>query len=185
MIDLLRLAIEDNGTTFSLECQVSDEAYFKDVYLDKILIDTQDTYNDSGPSSSAYTLKTFTGKEKSFSIEKDTTIPLDLKHNILFVWICTKGTPSADTPCGKGKTNTIGVAVYIKEFYESLICVLKDITNKSECHIPKEFITKYLQFKGFIYALEAEHYTQACEWYKNFFLDTNTTTLKSTCSCGK
>lgn len=185
MVDILKLAIEEEGSALSLSCSVKTDSYYKNVYLDKILIDTQENYSDSGPSDSAYTLKTFTDNTKTFSIDKDTTIPIDLKHNIIYIWIVTKGSPTADVPCGKDNKNTLGVAVYIKEIYEIILCALRELASGNKCNIPKNFIDKYFQYKGLIYALDTEHYLQANSWYKKFFNGTTSTTTNTGCSCGK
>ena len=185
MVDILKLAIEDEGTSFSLQCAIKSDSYYDNVFLDKILIDTQDTYSDSGPSTSAYTLKTFESNTKSYTLDKDTSIPLDLKNNIIYVWIVTKGTPSSDTPCGQDNVNTLGVAVYIKSIYEGIMCTLSELANADDCSIPKNFINKYLQYKGLIYALDTKHYAQANSWYSKFFTANTETTINTGCSCGK
>ena len=51
MIRFNELKIEDNYII--IDVQIEEEKYFKDMYIDSIVIDTQDTFIANGPSSKA------------------------------------------------------------------------------------------------------------------------------------
>ena len=57
MIRFNELKIEDNYII--IDVQIEEEKYFKDMYIDSIVIDTQDTFIANGPSSKAIYTKTF------------------------------------------------------------------------------------------------------------------------------
>ena len=57
MIRFNELKIENNYII--IDVQIEEEKYFKDMYIDSIVIDTQDTFIANGPSSKAIYTKTF------------------------------------------------------------------------------------------------------------------------------
>ena len=192
MIQFNKLSIDSNN--LYIDVQVKEDSYYKNVYLDKLYIDNQDSFIQSGPSSKAFstplaaevfsdTIKvtnsdltainetlyyyngkmlenhcydfsgitlpdTFEGEDviidftqagydsdynvaflkgKIFyflnSILTDylppinrarlaldnTKLPYNLNKDLLFVYVKTKGIPTADTPCGKDNEITLGI----------------------------------------------------------------------------
>lgn len=53
MIKFNELKITPNNENLIIDVSIEDAEYFKDVVLDSIIIDTQDTYTQNGPSSKA------------------------------------------------------------------------------------------------------------------------------------
>lgn len=54
MINFNELKITQDGSLLILDVSVKDLEYYKDVYIDSIYVDTQDTYINGGPSSNAH-----------------------------------------------------------------------------------------------------------------------------------
>lgn len=52
MVQFNTLEISNDGSKITIDVSIKEETYFKDVYLESVTIDTQDTYISSGPSSS-------------------------------------------------------------------------------------------------------------------------------------
>lgn len=54
MINFNELKIAQDGSLLTLDVSVKDLEYYKDVYIESVYVDTQDTYINGGPSSNAY-----------------------------------------------------------------------------------------------------------------------------------
>lgn len=54
MIQFNKLSIDSNN--LYIDVQVKEDSYYKNVYLDRLYIDNQDSFIQSGPSSKAYSL---------------------------------------------------------------------------------------------------------------------------------
>ena len=100
MVKFNELKITPDGNSLIIDVSVKDLHYYNNIYLDSIIIDNQDTYVDTGPSSQAIYTKTIEGNEKSFRLELNNSNILSLKDNLFFIYIKVKGIPSFDTPCG-------------------------------------------------------------------------------------
>lgn len=53
MVNFNELKITKDSKHFIIDVSVKNQTYYDDVYIDEILIDTQNTYKDNGPSSKA------------------------------------------------------------------------------------------------------------------------------------
>ena len=53
MIKFNELRITPNNESLIIDVSIEDASYFQNVVLDSIVIDTQDTYTQNGPSSKA------------------------------------------------------------------------------------------------------------------------------------
>lgn len=192
-----------------IDASVIDLPYYNDVFIDSVIIDTQDTYVASGPSNKpVFTLETeieypkiYTdGKQvydlddnsavyamddsgkKHIRIELDSkALSVSLENTVFFIYVCTKGTPAPDTPCGMDNAVTMGVAVNLKTFYKSMVCFIKDTFK--ECELPKRFINAYLRFKAFEMAIKTCHYTEAITIWKKYFMNIRDCTVKLPCGC--
>ena len=67
MIKFNELRISADGK-LHLEAQVRDESYFDNVYIDKIIIDNQDTFTISGQSSTPIFSSTLSHATKTLSL---------------------------------------------------------------------------------------------------------------------
>lgn len=69
MIQFNELRINPQGTRLIIDVSVIDSIYYQNVYLDTISIDTQDTFTESGPSTSTVYKTTISGNSKSTRLE--------------------------------------------------------------------------------------------------------------------
>lgn len=181
MIQFNELRISQSGDRLIIDVSVKDLEYYTNVYLSEILIDTQDTYTESGPSSKAISKK-IENNLKSIRLELSTADMLpSLQDNMFFVYIKTVGNPSPDTPCGEDNSITLGVTLYIYNILQSFLCSLKELDNK--CTIPKLFIDNYLRFKALQLSISTNHYTDAIKYYNKFFKNIDVLQVKSNCKC--
>lgn len=160
------------------------EDYYDNVYIQKIKIDTQDTYASSGPSSNLiYESTTYSSDTKSISIDLTATdfsvSNIDMNKTMFFVYAVAGGSPAEDTPCGMDNVNSLGVTFSMCPIYNETMQYVKEVENT--CELPKAFINKILQLKAIQYSINSGHYTQAIEYYNKFYKNLNVN--PKTCGC--
>ena len=182
MVTFQELRITPDGQKLIIDVSVKDLEYYTNVYLDTIQIDTQDTFVESGPSSEAVYTKTIDGNSKSVRLELGTGDLLPtLNDNLFFVYIRTKGTPAANTPCGMDNVTTLGVVTNLYPLYQQAFGYLKELSDT--CVTPKNFVNFILQYKAFQLAVKTGHYTEAIKYWKRFLQGVKDVTVTSKCGC--
>lgn len=195
MIQFNTLKITQDGKNLIINASVKNLRYYTKVLIGSIVIDNQDTYSASGPSSNPIYKHSFAGKDlvtnKDIAGLKNINITVsakelldnkgDLNDDILYVYLIAVGVPSADTPCGMDNVNTLGVALNIRPIYNNGINYIKQV--ESTCEIPKDFIDFILRYKALDLALKTENYIQANKYWNKFFKNNNVVSL-NTNSCG-
>ena len=143
MIRFNELKIEDNYII--IDVQIEEEKYFKDMYIDSIVIDTQDTSIANGPSSKAIYTKIFNTdvdpiyenkqcapvkKEENIYIQDTNKIRMyidakdlnvDIHKTMFFVYVIAGGTPAADTPCRWDENKALHTLVDTQVLYNNII----------------------------------------------------------------
>lgn len=181
MVKFQELRITPDGLKLIIDVSVRDLEYYTNVYLDEILIDTQDTFIESGPSTKVVYSKIIEGSKKSVRLELGTGDLLpSLNDNLFFVYVKTKGTPSINTPCGMDNIYTLGITLNMCPIYNRIMQSVKDIAR--DCDIPKNFIDSYLRFKAFEICINTEHYTEAINYY-NRFIRGKSIAVTNNCDC--
>lgn len=195
MIQFNTLKITQDGKNLIINASVKNLSYYTNVLIGSIVIDNQDTYSASGPSSNPIYKHSFAGKDlvtnKDITGLKNINITVsakelldnkgDLNDDILYVYLIAVGVPSANTPCGMDNVNTLGVALNIRPIYNNGINYIKQV--ESTCEIPKDFIDFILRYKALDLALKTENYIQANKYWNKFFKNNNIVSL-NTNSCG-
>nr|DAF24890.1 MAG TPA: hypothetical protein [Crassvirales sp.] len=181
MIQFNELRISQSGDRLIIDVSVKDLEYYTNVYLSEILIDTQDTYTESGPSSKAISKK-IENNLKSIRLELSTADMLpSLQDNMFFVWVKTKGTPAINTPCGEDNTLTLGVTIALYPLYQQAFGYIKELGK--ECATPKGFINFILQLKALQLAVRTGHYIQAIKYWEKFFRGLKKDVVTNKCGC--
>lgn len=183
MVQFNELRIIPNGTRLIIDVSVRDLEYYTNVYLDSIIVDTQDTYLDSGPSSTPVYSKKIEGDVKSFRVEigKGDLLPA-LDNNMFIVYVKTKGIPSADTPCGMDNEYTIGVTLWLCPMYDYMMGYVREVERK--CVVPRNFINAFLRYKAFMVAINTNNYIQAIDYYNRYIRHMKKSEVKiDNCSC--
>ncbi|MBQ7430742.1 MAG: hypothetical protein IJV29_18850 [Butyrivibrio sp.] len=191
MIHFNQLTISPDGQHLTIDVSVLSEAYYKNVYIDSIIIDNQDTYVGSGPSSKpvySYSVPDRTSKltKKTYSqkhIRLDlTSADLNL-DGLLFVYVRTKGTPSADTPCGMDNITTMGTVSNMYPFYQQAMNYIKELANN--CSVPQNFTDYILRLKALELSVRTGNYPDAINYYNRFFSGKAKSSIrKGGCNCG-
>ena len=196
MIRFNELKIEDNYII--IDVQIEEEKYFKDMYIDSIVIDTQDTFIANGPSSKAIYTKTFntdtdinkeeiiytqgTDKYNRVRIYIDgKNLNVDIHKTMFFVYVIAGGTPSADTPCRWDENKALHTLVDTQVLYNNMIQYVKEL-NK-DCSTPDNFINAILQFNAIDLALKTNQYPLAIDLWKRFYSDIESNVVLPNCGC--
>lgn len=104
----------------------------------------------------------------------------DLNNNLFFVYVKTKGTPAANTPCGMDNITTAG-AVYNEYKVESDIVCNMYPKMEEECSIPKKFIDAILLVEALNLNIKSGKFNNAI-WYFSKLKKAYSTT-GSKCGC--
>ena len=196
MIRFNELKIEDNYII--IDVQIEEEKYFKDMYIDSIVIDTQDTFIANGPSSKAIYTKTFntdtdikkeeivytqgTDKYNRVRIYIDgKDLNVDIHKTMFFVYVIAGGTPAADTPCRWDENKALHTLVDIQLLYNTMIQYVKKLGK--ECSTPDNFINAILQFNAIDLALKTNQYPLAIDLWKRFYSDIESNVVLPNCGC--
>lgn len=202
MIRFNELKIEDNYII--IDVQIEEDEYFKDMYIDSIVIDTQDTFIANGPSNKAIYTKTFNSEEDtSYENNPCTTkieenvffsnnnrvriyisakeLNVDIHKTMFFVYAIAGGTPAADTPCRWDENKALHTLVDVQLLYNTMIQYVKELGR--ECSTPDNFINAILQFNAIDLALKTNQYPLAIELWKRFYNDIESNTVLPNCGC--
>lgn len=196
MIRFNELKIEDNYII--IDVQIEEEKYFKDMYIDSIVIDTQDTFIVNGPSSKAIYTKTFntdtdikkeeivytqgTDKYNRVRIYIDgKDLNIDIHKTMFFVYAIAGGTPAANTPCRWDENKALHTLVDTQVLYNNMIQYVKELGR--ECSTPDNFINAILQFNAIDLALKTNQYPLAIELWKRFYSDIESNAVLPNCRC--
>ena len=206
MIRFNELKIEDNYII--IDVQIEEEKYFKDMYIDSIVIDTQDTFIANGPSSKAIYTKIFNTdvnpvyenkqcapvkKEENIytqGIDKHNRVRIyidgkdlnvDIHKTMFFVYVIAGGTPAADTPCRWDENKALHTLVDTQVLYNNMIQYVKEL-NK-DCSTPDNFINAILQFNAIDLALKTNQYPLAIDLWKRFYSDIESNVVLPNCGC--
>ena len=196
MIRFNELKIENNYII--IDVQIEEEKYFKDMYIDSIVIDTQDTFIANGPSSKAIYTKTFntdtdinkeeivytqgTDKYNRVRIYIDgKNLNVDIHKTMFFVYVIAGGTPLADTPCRWDENKALHTLVDTQVLYNNMIQYVKEL-NK-DCSTPNNFINAILQFNAIDLALKTNQYPLAIDLWKRFYSDIESNVVLPNCGC--
>lgn len=182
MLHFNNLYITEDGKNLVIDVAIDDMSYFKDVYLNSIAIDTQDSYVEGGPSKKAVIfqfLKDNKIKEKQLIVDA-TALGGDLNKKMFFVYATTIGTPTSDTPCGYDENIILGVVYNTYPIYNSIISIVKNL--EEDCSEPIPLINRVLQVKVIEYAIKTYRYSIAIKYWKKFFMDDSTLSINK-CKC--
>ena len=175
MLQFNELRVTQDRKHLVIDVQVIDQDYYKNVYLDTIIIDTQRTYKATGPSSKPLmTIDCNHSKHYREYIDIDT-----LADNMFFVYVISTGEPSDDTPCGFDNPYILGVT-YDK--YPMYLQGMKLIGELEGCEPAGNFIDYILTNKAFNLSLTTGNYSKAIDYWNQFF-DEKEKTVSSKCGC--
>ena len=175
MIQFNELRITPDGKHLVIDVEVQPLDYYENVYVDTIVIDTQKTYSETGPSSKPF-MTINCGRVKHFRefIDIDT-----LADNIFFVYAISSGEQAEDTPCGMAEQYIMGITYDKYPIYSKGMKLLGEIGG---CEPSNNLINYILQQKAFDISLTTGNYLKAIEYWNAFF-DQKEQTISAKCGC--
>lgn len=205
MIHYNNLYITEDSKYLVIDVAIDEDSTYDDVYLDRIAIDTQDTYITNGPSNNAKIFRiggddiegpSINGIEEVKNSGKDIKkvkhtkltlsakdLGVNLNKDMLFIYSTASGfIPEDKQDVIKYVTNTIlNVVVNTYEVYKSIIPLIKEIGEL--CKDPVSFIDRELQIKAVEYSIKNSNYLLAIKYWKKYFMDNTITSSSNKCNC--
>ena len=197
-----QLRISDDGQRLYINVHVNKADYFKNMYIDSVVIMTADKVSETAPGTptSDYVYKKeIEGNTKELDL---VLTPLDLtkswetdpkaiafnradmSNTLFFVYVKCKGTPGECTPCRLDEETTLGVVFDENVLYQRVMDYTKELV--ADCSVPTEFTDFILLWNAFKAAIETEHYVAAIKFYNKLFgvvRDSYNNTIIKTCGC--
>lgn len=208
MVVLNECRIDQEGKNLIIEATVNNLSYYKDVFIDSVIVDTNSTYSANGPSNNPVFKQSFEPSHFKIVSEEGCVVTEDecvicpnedagVKHirlvisakemgvniddHIFFVYIITTGYPTMDTPCGMDNSYTMAVAVNLRPIYNLAMSYIKEVD--SNCEVPKGFIDMILRLKALEMALKTGNYTTAFKYWDRLFKNKKSVSPKKGCGC--
>ena len=176
MIIFDQLRISDDGKQMYINLHVNKADYFKDIYLDSLMIMTADKVSETNPyqptKDAIYNIS-FDNKQKEANLVITPNDCTELftnntfSNDLFFVYVKVKGTPDECTPCPLDKDITLGVTFDEALLYQKVMQFTKELADN--CTVSKGFIDMILLWYGFKAAIETEHYIEAIDFWKKMF----------------
>lgn len=202
MIIFDQLRISDDGKRMYINAHVNKADYFKDIYIDSIVIQTADKVSETDPglptSDYVYIKKAeenakelnlvLEASDLSRSWESDPKAIAfnrgDMSKTLFFVYIKCKGTPGSCTPCRLDEETTLGVVFDENVLHQRVMDYTKELV--ADCNVPTAFVDFILLWNAFKSAIETEHYIPAIKFFNVMFEEVGKScqsrTIK-TCGC--
>ncbi len=197
-----QLRISDDGKRMYINAHVNKADFFKDIYIDSIVIQTADKVSETDPglptSDYVYIKKAEeNAKELNLVIEaldlskswesdpKDIAFNKgDMSKTLFFVYIKCKGTPDPCTPCRLDEETTLGVVFDENMLHQKVMDYTKELV--ADCNVHTAFIDFILLWNAFKASIETEHYIPAIKFFNMMFEEVGKSfqsrTIK-TCGC--
>lgn len=190
-VEIEKLELNPEGTELTLKAHVKEDDYLKDVFLNSIYIDTENTFVEGKPSETPVFKYDVGDDQKDITITITSTeewndgsgkINLaDFKNNLLYVWIMTEGKVSESAPCGSDNPYTLGITYYTPRLYQSSLQLIGDLG--CNCNIPKAFIDFVLKIKALQASILAGSYSLAKRYWLKFFTKLSPVVATNKCNC--
>ena len=211
MVDFNELRVSPDRKNLIIDVSIKDLSYYENVYIDSIIIDTQDTYIPSGPSNSpiftyevvsnvtpVYSLpdcgcnqvQDYIDKENCFetSNNEEKRVRLELDNTVLNNHL--KGNLffvyviTKGTPASDtpcNMDNTINLGV-TADTYPIYTNMLNSLKELESCGTPKLFTDAFLRFKAFELSIKTGQYSQVINYWNKYFKSLDIPN-NTNCSC--
>ena len=166
MLKFTNLGISKDSNTLLISAEVVQDSAYDYTYIDKVIIDTEETYTDGVPSSTP--IYSFVPSNlKSFTIELSAAqlALIDFKSHMFFVYL--KSTVHPDSPKGTVEQLELGVTLDMSQIYSTFMSYINAINIDSI--EPIKFTDWYIKFKALNIASNAGHNIVAINIYNKYF----------------
>lgn len=213
MIEFKELRITSDGKKLIIDAAVKNLSYYTNIFIDTVIIDTQDTYVATGPSTNPIFTYEVTTNDSIVSSTNDLDIPIQTGEDKEIVYVNEEGGEKRirlelNSTVLKVDLSTTLFFVYIVAKGTPTIdtpCGMDNQTTlgvvanlypfyrsiigcmkeiESDCDIPKTFIDKLLRFKALELCIKTGYYTQAIKYWNKFFRKIKSTAATK-CKCNE
>lgn len=187
MITFNELRVTPNNVSLIIDASVVSSDYYDNIYIESIIIDTQDTYIKNSPSSKAiynYTVEEGENQKRIRLTLKEEDLGIPINGNMFFVYVITTGEYKEDTPCELKRNINIGTAVNLYPIYKKAVEYTRELANT--CSIPKNFIDFILKIKALDLNIKTGNYYEAIGYWNKMFKTFNVGTdflINNNCEC--
>lgn len=194
MLQFNELRITADNQWLVIDVSVIPLDYYKDIVIDSIIIDTQDTFIVNGPSSNSIYTEVINstdtkGLGASFAnSRRNVRLQLPIKSldvsafdTMFFVYVKATGTPAPDTPCGQDKNMILGTAINLQTIYKQAVGHLKNL--QTDCGNSYSIIDLVLRIKALELCVRTCNYIQAIKYWNKFFKGITGSISSKNCGC--
>lgn len=184
MVNFNDLRISPGGKEFFIDAEIAPYSYYDGMYISRIIIDTEETFNVNGPSSNPFHTVNFDTQDKEQSVyltAEEMSIDSFTGH-IYYVYVMVEGIPDSQTPCGWDNDYSMGVALDWQPIYRIGLGSMKSIVDNC-CETDRDFIDYILRFESFELALRTGQYVLANEKFNQWFKDAEKPVVRPPCNC--
>lgn len=171
MVQFNEIQITPDGTQLIVDVSIIDSILYEQVYLGSIIIDNQETFVDSGPSTKpiySIDINKDNPQQKHYRLTLSSK-DINLSNDLLFVYVTVQGIPDPSTPCGLDNYATMQVICNLHELFHVFMGHIREV--EQNCEIPKGFINDILRFNALRLALSTGNYMLAIDYWNKFFKD--------------
>lgn len=155
--------------TLRLSAKVIDLEYYDAVYIDSIIIDTEDTVCETGPSDNPPFVLHLNEPVKELNTTINVTTLLQDGPKMLFVYVRCTGTPYPEPPCGLDNQDTMQPVVDYQSIYNTALklakCIGKCGCLDGECSVDTAFANFALQYFRMEQGLKNGNWSDAYDAY--------------------
>ena len=211
MVDFNELRVSPDRKNLIIDVSINDLSYYENVYIDSIIIDTQDTYIPSGPSNSpiftyevvsnvtpVYSLpdcgcnqvQDYIDKENCFetSNNEEKRVRLELDNTALdnhlkgnLFFVYVITKGTPSSDTPCNMDNTINLGV-TADTYPIYTNMLNSLKELESCGTPKLFTDAFLRFKAFELSIKTGQYSQVINYWNKYFKSLDIPN-NTNCSC--
>lgn len=184
MVNFNDLRISPGGKEFFIDAEIAPYSYYDGMYISRVIIDTEETFNVNGPSSEPFHTVNFDTQDKEQSVyltAEDLSMDSFTGH-MYYVYVMVEGIPDSQTPCGWDNGYSMGVALDWQPIYRIGLNSMKSIVDNC-CEMDRNFIDYILRFESFELALRTGQYVLANEKFNQWFKDADNPVVRPPCNC--
>lgn len=180
MIVFQDLRITPDGKSLCIDAIIAPYDYQEGDYITSIIIDTEETFNPAGPSSTPVFKQEFTeqNKQQSLILDANAFGWNDFSNHILYVYVSMDNSLVSDD---KDSGYNLGITLWWYPIYNIGINYMQKVVDNC-CGMPKEFIDYILRFNAFNLALRTANYPLANQRFKQWFVNIKSKYI-TPCSC--
>lgn len=184
MVNFNDLRISPGGKEFFIDAEIAPYSYYDGMYISRIIIDTEETFNVNGPSSNPFHTVNFDtqDKEQSVYLTAEEMSMDSFTGHIYYVYVMVEGIPDSQTPCGWDNDYSMGVALDWQPIYRIGLSSMKSIVDNC-CEMDRSFIDYILRFESFELALRTGQYALANDKFNQWFRNAENPVVRPPCNC--